>query len=339
MKTIFFEVPELEQPIFKQIFGDKEAQFFTEKLNEDTIHLAKEADVVSVFINSVLNQSIIDELPNLKMITTRSTGFDHIDVAYAKDKGITVSNVPAYGSYTVAEFAFALLLNLSRKVHKANEQIRETADFSFLGLRGFDLHGKTLGVIGTGRIGKNVINIGLGFGMKVVAFDLYPDQALATQKGFEYKTLEEVLSSADVITLHAPYTKENHHLLNKEKFSFVKKGAYLINTARGELVDTDALVVALSDGTLAGAGLDVLEGERELKEEIEILSNPQKRDHVKDYKTLFEGRVLMDLPNVIVTPHLAFYSKEAEEEIIKTTVENINNFTIGTPTNCVVPKK
>ncbi len=338
MKTIFFEVPELEQPTFEQLFAGQEAQFFTEKLNEDTVHLASEADVVSVFINSVLNKEIIDKLPNLKMVATRSTGFDHVDVAYAKDKGILVSNVPAYGSYTVAEFTFALLLNLSRKVHKANEQIRETADFSFLGLRGFDLHGKTLGVIGTGRIGKNVINIALGFGMKVFAFDLYPDQALASQKGFEYKTIEEVLTNSDVLTLHTPYTKENHHLLNKERFSLIKKGAYLINTARGELIDTDALIVALSDGTLSGAGLDVLEGERELKEEIEILSDPNKREHVKDYKTLFEGRVLMDLPNVVVTPHLAFYSKEAEEEIIKTTVDNINNFITGNPTNRVEPK-
>ncbi|MFM7089126.1 MAG: NAD(P)-dependent oxidoreductase, partial [Candidatus Paceibacterota bacterium] len=282
---------------------------------------------------------VMEKLPQLKLIATRSTGFDHIDVSAATEKGVTVVNVPGYGSHTVAEFAFALLLNLSRKVYQANEKIRETADFSFLGLRGFDLHGKTLGVIGTGKIGKNVINIALGFGMKVIAFDLYPDQNLAKDKGFEYKTLEEVLSHADVITLHAPYTKENHHLLNKEMFSVIKKGAYLINTARGELVDTDALIVALSDGTLAGAGLDVLEGERELKEELEILSDPNKRDHIKDYKTLFEGKVLMDLPNVIVTPHLAFYSKEAEEEIIKTTIDNINNFLKGTPTNSVEPKK
>ena len=220
-------------------------------------------------------------------------------------------------------------------MHVANQELRVEEDFSIFPYRGFDLFGKTFGVIGTGRIGKNAIEIAKGFGMNVVAYDLHPDMSFAEEKGFKYLTLDEVLSVADVITLHAPYTKENHHLLNKQKFGLMKKGMYIINTARGELIETDALVSALGDGTVAGAGLDVLEGERALKEEIEIVSDPAKRDSIKDYKTLFENHVLIDLPNVVVTPHIAFYSKEAESEIIKTTISNISGYIAGTINNQV----
>jgi len=193
-------------------------------------------------------------------------------------------------------------------------------------LRGFDLSGKTLGVIGTGKIGKNVIKIAKGFGMKVIACNLHPDLDFAKEFDFEYKDLPEVVSKADILTLHVPYSKENHHLINKENILKMKKGVYLINTARGELIDTDALIWGLHEGIIAGAGLDVLEGERQLKEEAEILSSTDtlpKREH---YKTLLEDHILIDMPNVIVTPHIAFYSKEAEEAIITTTVDNIKGF-------------
>lgn len=333
MKIIFFEVPESEQSEFKDSFTGVETVFSTEKLDEDNISLAEGGEVISVFVNSVVNQSIIDKLPNLKFIATRSTGVDHIDVKYANEKSIAVSNVPGYGAHTVAEFAFALLLNLSRKVYAANEQLREESSFDMLPFRGFDLNGKTLGVIGTGRIGKNVVDIARGFGMEVIAYDLHPDLAFATARGMKYDTFDAVLQNSDVLTLHAPYTPENHHLINKEKFSIMKKGVYLINTARGELIDTDALVWALNEGIVAGAGLDVLEGERQLKEEMEILADPIKSDHVSNYKTLFEDHVLIDLPNVVVTPHIAFYSKEAEGEIIKTTIDNISGFINKSPIN------
>jgi D-lactate dehydrogenase len=333
MKIIFFEVPTVEQEMLKQFFPEDQVSFYQEKLTEENVALAKDAEVISTFINSMISSSIIDAIPTLKYITTRSTGFDHIDVAYARSKNILVSNVPAYGSSTVAEFAFALLLNLSRKVYLANQELKENADFSIYSFRGFDLKDKVMGVIGTGKIGKNFIKMAKGFGMRVVAYDLYPDMSFATEVGIEYKSLNEVFTLSDVISLHAPYTKENHHLINKDNISLLKKGMYLINTARGELVDTDALVSALNQGIIAGAGLDVLEGERELKEEVEILGNPNKRDKVTDYKTLLEDRVLINMKNVIVTPHIAFYSKEAEGEIITTTVENIKSFTKGTPVN------
>ena len=335
MKIIFFEVSKMEQAVLAQLLTGADVSFYEEKLSEDNVNLAKDAEIISVFVNSEISKDIIDALPNLKFIATRSTGFDHIDIDYCGTKRIKVSNVPAYGSYTVAEFAFALLLNLSRKIYGAYHNLREGADFNIFSLQGFDLKGKTIGVIGTGKIGKNVVRIAKGFSMNVLAFDPYPDMNFAKENNFEYKSLVEIVSQSDVITLHAPYTKENHHLINKENISLIKKGVYFINTARGELVDTNALIWGLKEGIIAGAGLDVLEGERELKEEIEILSSPEKAERIKDYKTLLEDRVLIDMPNVIVTPHIAFYSKEAEEEIIKMTADNIKGFISNVPINLV----
>ena len=335
MKITFFDVPKEEQPIFLELFAGMDVTLYEERLTDNNIEKAIDADVISVFISSVINKDIIDFLPNLKFIATRSTGFDHIDLDYCKSKGIQVSNVPAYGSHTVAEFAFGLLLSLSRKIFEAGRQLKEEGDFSIYPLQGFDLNGKTMGVVGTGKIGKNSIKIAKGFGMNVVAYDLYPDMAFAKENDFAYKSLAEVLAESDAITLHAPYTKENHHLINKENVLKMKKGVYLINTARGELIDTDALIFGLKEGIIAGAGLDVMEGERELKDEMEILASEDKSGMVKDYKTLLEDRVLMEMPNVIITPHVAFYSKEAEMEIMKMSVENVKGFISGKVQNLV----
>ena len=326
MKITFFEVPKHEQESLQLLLQDHEVIFTEDKLDKDNLSIAQDSEIVSVFINSVLDQEVLSKLPKLKYIATRSTGYDNIDINFARSLGIEISNVPAYGSSTVAEFAFALLLNLSRKIHLANEKLKEDADFSIYNFRGFDLYGKTLGIIGTGKIGKNMARMALGFNMKVIAYDLYPDLEFAKNNNITYKTLDEVISESDVISLHAPYNKENHHLINKEKMLKMKKGIYIINTARGELIDTDALVWGLEEGIIAGAGLDVLEGERELKEELEILASEKRREKVNDYKTLFEDRVLINHKNVIVTPHIAFYSQEAESEILKTTVENIHSF-------------
>ena len=177
------------------------------------------------------------------------------------------------------------------------------------------MEGKTIGVVGAGKIGKNVTRIAKGFNMNVLAYDVYPDEVFAKQNNFMYKTLPEVLAESDIITLHAPYTKENYHLINKENISLLKKGAYLINTARGELVETEALLAKLQDGTIAGAGLDVLEGEREIKKGNDI--------------------PMIDLPNVILTPHMAFDTKDAEGRIIQTTIDNIKAFMAGQPINLV----
>ena len=316
MKIVFFEVSKTEQEFFKQAGVRAETVFYEEKLTQENIALAKDAVAICGFTNSVIDKNIIDALHDLKFIATRSTGFDHVDVAYAETKGIKVSNVPAYGSETVAEFAFALLLTLSRKIREATLELKTNGDYSISSnLQGFDLDKKILGVVGTGKIGKNVVKIARGFNMNVVAYDLYPDMSFAVENNFVYNTLSEVLAQSDIITLHAPYTKENHHLINKENISSIKKGAYLINTARGELVETEAVVLALQDGILAGAGLDVLEGERGFK----------KGDKIP----------MLDLPNVVMTPHVAFDTVEAERRIMQTTVDNIGAFVAGNPINLV----
>ena len=202
-------------------------------------------------------------------------------------------------------------------------------------MEGCDLQGKTLGIIGTGKIGKNVLKIAKGFAMNVLACDLYPDLVFAKENNFEYKSLKDVISKSDIITLHTPYNKESHHLINKENISIMKKGVYLINTARGELIDTDALIWGLSEGIIAGAGLDVLEGEKELKEETELLSSSKRSMKIEEYKMLLENHVLMDMPNVIITPHIAFYSREAVAEILKVTILNIQGFISGSPINLI----
>jgi len=318
MKITFFESSKAEQPVLLELLTltGLDIVFFEEKLSEANVDKIKDVDVICVFTSSLVTKNIIDLLPNLKAVITRSTGFDHIDVAYANSKNIKVSNVPAYGSETVAEFAFALILTLSRKMREASSSLKENGDYTVpQNVQGFDLSGKTLGVVGTGKIGKNVIHIAHGFGMNVVAYDLYPDLAFAKENNFPYKTLPEVLAQSDIITLHAPYTKENHHLINKENISLFKKGAYLINTARGELIETEALTLGLEDGTIAGAGIDVLEGERAIK----------KGDKIP----------MLDRPNVVMTPHVAFDTIEAEMRIVHTTVDNIKGFVSDIPINLV----
>jgi len=318
MKIAFFEVPKIEQDFFLQALEGVNISFFEAKLNLDYASKVKDIDIICGFTDSLINKDIIDLLPNLKLIATRSTGFDHVDVAYANSKGIRVCNVPAYGSETVAEFVFALLLTLSRKVREAAHLLKENGDYTISrNVQGFDLSNKTIGIIGTGKIGKNVIRIAKGFDMNVLAYDLHPDLDFVreNENNFTYKTLEEVLAQSDIVTLHAPYTKENHHLINKENISLFKKGAYLINTARGELIDTEALIYGLKEGIIAGVGLDVLDREREFK----------KGDTIP----------MLDMPNVVMTPHIAFDTKEAERRIMQTTIDNIKGFIAGVPINLV----
>ncbi|HRY62630.1 MAG TPA: NAD(P)-dependent oxidoreductase [Candidatus Paceibacterota bacterium] len=336
MKIIFFEVNSAETEILSKLVSDipgVSAEFFEEKLDEQNLGKAKDAEIVSVFVNSELKREIINALPGLKFISTRSTGFDHVDLAAAKEKGVKVSNVPAYGAHTVAEFTFALILSLSRNTYPAYERIKEDDDFDIKGLRGFDLFGKTLGVIGMGRIGKNVIRIARGFGMNVLAYDIKPDVKFAEETCTKCVSLEDVLAGSDIVTIHTFLSPETRHLINKNNIYKMKKGAYLINTARGEIVETEALLEAVASGHLAGAGLDVLEAERQLKDEVHIIKDREAK--VRDFKLLYEDHVLIDLPQVLVTPHIAFYTKEAEEEIMKVSVDNIKAFVTGAPQNLV----
>lgn len=327
MKIVFFETMAGErEAISAQLPPGHDATFVTEKLSDETISLAADADVISIFVKSELRQPLLDKLPHLKLIATRSMGYDHIDTEYANQKGIKVGNVTTYAAHPVAEFTFALLLGVMRRIYHAYDQLREGTDFDQRGLSGFNLFGKTIGVAGTGRIGRNVVTIAKGFGMHVLAYDPKPDEQFAAQQGFQYVPLDELVTQSDIITLHVPYLKETHHLIDAEKFSKMKKGVVLINTARGEIVDTHALVAALRDGTVWGAGLDVLEEERALKEEADLVAHG-KTD--VDYELLTANHVLIDMPNVIVTPHVAFETAEAMQEISRVTAQTISNFIAG----------
>lgn len=335
-KIAFFKVEEWE----KEYLGNTGAPlggapvFIDSVLDMANIPTETDFDIISVFVDSQVTKEVLDKFPNLKMIATRSTGFDHIDLEECRARGIVVSTVPSYGEVTVAEYAFALLLTLSRKIYEGYDRIRETGTFSPQGLKGFDLYGKTLGVVGTGKIGKHVIGIAKGFEMKVVAFDLYPDQAVADKLGFVYKTLDEVLAESDVVTIHVPYTEDNKYFIAEPQLRQMKKGAYLINTARGPLVKTEDLLKVLKDGHLGGAGLDVLEEEGIIKDEMNFLTTASHPGEA-DLRAVIANHILIDLPNVVITPHNAFNTQEALQRILDTTVKNISSFLVGQPENVV----
>jgi D-lactate dehydrogenase len=332
MKLAFLELQGWEEKYLRgRVDGAHELVAIRDVLEDKHLPQIADAEIVSPFIYSKLTVERLAKLPKLRMIATRSTGFDHIDVAECGKRGITVCNVPFYGENTVAEHTFALILALSRKVHEAFVRVR-AGNFSLDGLRGFDLKDKTIGVVGAGRIGLHVIRIARGFGMKVLAFDVKRDNFWAEVLGFEYAELNDLLGRSDIITLHAPYNRHTHHLINRDNIHKIKRGAILINTARGGLVNTDALLKALDDGTLAGAGLDVLEGEETIYEESALLGdavNPEK------LRTALQNHVILKKPNVVFTPHNAFNSQEALERILDTTAENIAAFVAGTAKNVV----
>jgi len=287
-------------------------------------------ECLCIFVTSAVGKEEMEKCSNLKLIATRSTGFDHINTTLAKEKNIAVATVPFYGENTVAEFAFALLLTISRNM-VASIQRAKQGSFSSEGLEGFDLKGKTLGVVGTGSIGKNLIKIGKGFGMNVVAFDLRQDQPLAQELGFSYLSLEEVLSKSDIISLHLPENEHTRHIINKEKISLMKRGVYIVNTARGGLIDTEALVSGLKEGIIAGAGFDVLSEEGNVDDEMRLLG--QTHPNEEAMKTLLMNHYLLEHPKVVITPHTAFNTKEAMQRIFDVTVENILGFISGSPVN------
>lgn len=332
MKIAFFELEDWEQEELKKgLFEGHELRLSTEPLNEHTLTAELDAEIVSVFVHSNLNRAALSKLPNLKFIATRSTGFDHIDLGHCRERGILVSNVPSYGENTVAEHTFALILALSRNIHKAFVHTL-AREIPFKELRGFDLAKKTLGVIGAGRIGLHVIKIAKGFGMNVVAFDVRQEPLLAEVLNFRYVSLDELLSISDIISLHCPYSPKTHHLINPDNFRHIKRGALLINTARGGLIDPAALTRALDEGILAGAGLDVLEGEELLKDERQILAQSLAQDKLR---TLLLNHSLLNRDNVVITPHIAFNSREAVQRILETTLDNLRDFLRGEPRNLV----
>jgi D-lactate dehydrogenase len=334
MKITFFDLEGWEKLFLQKKLKEHELNFIEDKLDQDYIPNKKNVEVISVFISSQINSQVLQNFPNLKLIVTRSTGFDHIDLKASRRKNILVANVPTYGANTVAEHSFALILDLSRKIYESYDRLRRSGSFSLEGLRGFDLKGKTLGVVGTGNIGHHVIRMAKGFQMKVIAYDPAPNKIFAQEMGFSYRdNLEDVLANSDIVTLHAPLNEQTKHLINQENINKIRKGAYIVNTARGGLIETEALVKSLQEGHLAGAALDVLEEEGAVKEELELLVSGRVDKH--NIKTMLQNHALINMPNVIITPHNAFNSREALQRILKTTVENIKGFISGRPINIV----
>ena len=332
LKINFYEVtPTDKRFLSKALKGKFEMNFYPDPLTDKNAHTAKGADILSVFIYSVLDKANLAMAPRVKCIATRSTGFNHIDLKYAADRGITVSNVPYYGENTVAEHTFGLILTLSRNIHKAYVRTIRN-DFSPKGLEGWDIKGKTLGVVGAGGIGSHVIRIAKGFGMNVLAFDVHKNHFLAEVMGFRYAELDELLRKSDIVSLHCPYNKATHHLINMKNINLVKKGALFINTARASIIEPEALHFALDTGIFGGAGLDVFEGEDLVKEENQMLSRNVSVEHLK---AVLEKNILLNRENVIITPHIAFDSVEAVERILQTTVDNIVAYSAGMPSNVV----
>jgi D-lactate dehydrogenase len=255
-----------------------------------------------------VGRDVLERLPDLKLVVTRSVGYDHIDLDVARDRGVIVCNVPDYGAHMIAEHAFGLLLAVARHIVQGHNRYAQKRAFSDRGLEGIELYGKCLGVVGTGRIGLHTLRLGLGFGMEALAFDVAPNREAEKNMGFRYVSLEELLAAANAVSLHVVLNDTTHHLLNAGRLAQMKRGAILINTSRGRVVDTAALIGALRSGHLGGAGLDVLEDER-------------------DVYHSFDGL------NVVVTPHVGWYTDGAVRRILQTTLDNIAAFMRGTATN------
>lgn len=318
MKIAFFDTKSYDRPAFDAL-GAKHGirfKYFDTKLNADTAELSRGCDGVCVFVNDTVDAKVIDILAKLqvKVIALRCAGFNNVDVKHASGK-LRVLRVPAYSPYAVAEHAMALLLTSIRRIHKAYIRSRDF-NFSLSGLTGFDLHGKTVGVIGTGRIGRVFIDICRGFGMNVLAYDKYPASELAEESTVRYVTLEELFALSDIISLHCPLTEETHHIIDRHALEKCRNGVVLLNTSRGALVDAEALLSAIKSRKVGAACLDVYEEESEFFFE-------DNSGHIMQDDTLAR---LISMPNVIVTSHQAFLTEEALSNIAETTAENLVSF-------------
>lgn len=332
MKIVVFETEPWERDAFGPLEAEHEVSYPPHPLKAETAPEYADAAVISTFIYSELDHEVLSQLSDLRLVATRSTGYDHVDLDYCRENGILVCNVPSYAENTVAEHVFGLLLTLSHKLYEAIDRTRK-GDFSPHGLQGFDLKGKTMGVVGTGDIGRCVCKIASGFGLEVLAYDVVEDEGFARELGFRYVELDELLAESDIITLHVPANEKTHHMISADEFDRMKDGVVLINTARGEIVDVEAMVEALATGKLAAAGLDVLPEEPVIREEAEVLRSIYRSKH--NLERLLAGHVLLRLRNVVVTPHSAFNTREAIQRILDTTVENISAFLEGEPQNVV----
>lgn len=315
MRIAFFDTKPYDKPSFEK-YGEKHGvtfKFFETKLNEDTVDLVNGFDGVCVFVNDTVNSKVIDKLyeKGVKFVALRCAGFNNVDINHASGK-VRVLRVPAYSPYAVAEHTMALLLTSVRRIHKAYIRSKDF-NFSLSNLTGFDLHGKTVGVIGTGRIGRVFIDICRGFGMKVLAFDKFPAEGLDNGDTIRYVDLDELFENSDIISLHCPLTEETHHIIDENAIEKCKKGVVLLNTSRGALVDAEALLQGIKSRKVGAACLDVYEEESDLFFE-------DNSGHIMEDDTLAR---LITMPNVLVTSHQAFLTEEALENIAQTTVENL----------------
>ncbi|MEK6919083.1 MAG: NAD(P)-dependent oxidoreductase [Nanoarchaeota archaeon] len=329
MKIAFFEVKDHEEKIFKEKLKGHKLSFYKEALNEKNASKAKDSDIISIFVYSKANKQALEKISNLKLITTRSTGFDHIDLEYCKNKGIIACNVPVYAEHSVAEHAMALLLAISRNITKSYVRIHKN-NFSIEGLEGFDISGKTIGILGTGHIGIHMMRMAKGFEMKIIAYSKGINKELERKEGFQYVKFNELLKKSDIISIHLPLNTETKHLINKETIKKMKKGVIIINTARGEIIDTKALIDGIKKGIIGGAGLDVIEGENIIKK-----GNHQKLDP-KLFRLLADDHKILNNEKVIFTPHIAFYSKESSQNLLNSSIENIQSFINNKTKNSII---
>lgn len=317
-KAAFFDTRPYDREWFSKLDKSFEIKFFEEKLNPENADLAKGFDAAIAFVNDTINRSTIEALAagGVKVLAMRCAGYNNIDFKAAYDNNLKVLRVPVYSPYAVAEHAMALLLTLNRKIHRAYNRTRDF-NFSLNGLTGFDLHGRTMGVIGTGKIGQIFIKICQGFGMRVIAYDPYPIE----NAGFEYVDLDTLYRASDAVSLHCPLTDSTHHILNADAFSKMRTGVYIINTSRGGLIDSEALLEAIKSRKIAGAGLDVYEEEASFFFE-------DRSDTIINDDTLAR---IITLPNVILTSHQAFLTNEALKNIAEVTIANLEDFFAGKP--------
>jgi D-lactate dehydrogenase len=334
MKIAFFEIHDWEAEIIEKVFSGHQLFFSDKPLTLENVAQVKDYEVLSVFIYSKIDKTLLAKMPNLKYITTRSMGLDHINLKDCRKRGVDVSCAPHYGDNSVAEHAFGLILSISRNIHKAYVRTLNK-NYSIEGLKGFDLKGKTIAVIGVGRIGSHVVKMANSFEMNILAVDRHPQKDLIKNCNCKYVSLADALKKSDIVTLHVPYCEANHHLMNEKTFKRMKRGAILINTSRGPVVDTKALLDALDSGQLSGAGLDVLEGEELIKEEKELLHDPTKFLNLKKMHQLAIDHELLNDEKVVFTPHIAFYSQEAVQRILDVTIDNIRAFLKKKPINVV----
>jgi len=297
-------------------------RYLEHRLGETTVATAQGTEAVCCFVNDRLDRAVLTQLKSegIRLVALRCAGFNNVDLAAAKELGLAVIRVPAYSPHAVAEHALALLLTLNRQIHRAHNRVREL-NFSLNGLVGFDLHGRTAGIAGTGRIGRITAEILLGFGMKILAFDVQPDPAWAAEKGVTYVPLDRLFAESDVISLHTPLTPQTHHMINAATLARMKRGVYLINTSRGKLIDTSALIDALKSRQVGGVGLDVYEEEEGVF--FEDLSGEVLQDD--------DIARLLTFPNVLITSHQAFLTREALTEIARVTTENLLRLTQAQP--------